>query len=183
MFFRGATAQLGPRLPTSFLWVYFTHNLVTHTHTHTGMTPLTEGSACRRDRYLQTQEDTPMPSAGLETAIPAIERPQTYTLDSTATGTGNILRPIRNNSARSNIGVSVRTAATESFVNTWCGRDGLSVSYSLHRYQSFLSFFFLYFSFFIFSFVLPSFIFLFVSFFFFLFFFLSFFLPYVISRC
>jgi len=113
MFFRGATPQLGPRLPTSFLWVYFTH-----THTHTGMTPLTERSACRTGRYPQTQEDTFMPSAGLEPAIPAIERPQTYTLDRTATWIGNILRPIRNNGAHINLGVSVCAAATESFVHT-----------------------------------------------------------------
>jgi len=66
------------------------------------MTPLTERSACRTRRYLQTQEDTFMPSAGLEPAIPAYEQPQTYTLDRTATGIGNILRPIRNNGARIN---------------------------------------------------------------------------------
>jgi len=31
-----------------------------------------------------------MPSAGFETAIPAIEQPQTYALDRTATGIGCI---------------------------------------------------------------------------------------------
>jgi hypothetical protein len=34
----------------------------------------------------QTQERTIMPSAGLEAAIPAIKRLQTYALDRTATG-------------------------------------------------------------------------------------------------
>jgi len=59
-----------------------------------------------------------MPSAGLEPAIPAIERPQTYTSDRTATGIGNILRPIRNNSARINLRVSV-SALTQ---NGYCVR-------------------------------------------------------------
>jgi hypothetical protein len=56
-----------------------------------------------------------MPSAGFEPAIPAIDRPQTYTLDCTATGIGNILRPIRNNSAGINLGVSVSALAQNEY--------------------------------------------------------------------
>jgi hypothetical protein len=37
-----------------------------------------------------------MPSAGFKAAIPAIERPQTYALDGTATGFGNQSISIQN---------------------------------------------------------------------------------------
>ena len=55
-----------------------------------GRTPLDEWSARRRKLYLTTynthKRQTSMPPAGLEPAIPACERPQTHTLDHTATG-------------------------------------------------------------------------------------------------
>ena len=65
------------------------------THTHTlGKTPLDEGSALRRDLYLTKHNthnrQTSVPSAGIEPAIPAIERPKTYALEITATGIGNL---------------------------------------------------------------------------------------------
>jgi len=56
-----------------------------------GRTPLDEWSARRRDLYLTTHNthnrQTTMPPVGLETAISACERPQTYALDRAATGT------------------------------------------------------------------------------------------------
>ena len=64
---------------------------VAHTITHTpGMTYLKEWTARRRGRYLRNKYNrrTSMLSEGLEPAIPAMERPQTYALDRTATGTG-----------------------------------------------------------------------------------------------
>jgi hypothetical protein len=59
-----------------------------HTHTHTrGRTPLSEGSARRRGRYPHNTQHTNytymMPSAGLEHAIPAMKRLQTYAWGST----------------------------------------------------------------------------------------------------
>ena len=118
------------------------------------MTPLIERLACRTGRYLhnsqQTQEEyTSTPSAGLEPAIPAIERPKNCTLDRAATGIGNILRPIRNKSARINLGVSV-SALTQNGYRVWLRQkvvyttdalsDGLDISYGLHQYQFLLSF-------------------------------------------
>ena len=55
-------------------------------------TPLDEWSARRRDLYLTTHNihnrQTSMPAVGFEPTISAGERPQTYALDSAATGTG-----------------------------------------------------------------------------------------------
>jgi hypothetical protein len=68
-----------------------------HDHTHfrhttLGRTPLDEGTARRRDLYLTThnthKRQTSMPSVGFETTILVSERPQTHTLDRTATGIG-----------------------------------------------------------------------------------------------
>ena len=59
-----------------------------------GRTPLDDRSARRRDLYLTTHNthnrQTSMPSVGFETKISAGERPQTYALDRTATGSGII---------------------------------------------------------------------------------------------
>ena len=58
-----------------------------------GRTPLDETSARRRDLYLTTHNthnrQTSMPPVGFEPTISASERPQTYALDRTATGTGH----------------------------------------------------------------------------------------------
>jgi hypothetical protein len=55
----------------------------THTHTHThGTTPLNQRSARRRGRKGRIF----MPCAGFVPTIPAIKRPQTYTLDRTVAG-------------------------------------------------------------------------------------------------
>ena len=55
--------------------------------------PLDEWSARRRGLYLITHNthsrQTSMPSEGFEPTVPAGERPQTYTLDRAATGTGS----------------------------------------------------------------------------------------------
>ena len=63
-----------------------------------GKTPLDEWSARRKDLYLTTHNthnrQTSMPPVGFEPTISAGERPQTYTLDRGATGTG-ILFQIR----------------------------------------------------------------------------------------
>ena len=68
----------------------------THTHTHTNTldrTSLDEGSACRRDLYLTTnnihKSQTTMPLAGFEPAFPACERPHKHALDRTAIGIGD----------------------------------------------------------------------------------------------
>ena len=61
--------------------------------TTVGRTPLDERPACRRDLYLTTHNihnrQTSMPLVGFEPTISAGERPQTYALDRTSTGTGN----------------------------------------------------------------------------------------------
>jgi len=57
-----------------------------------GRTPLDEWSARRRDLYLTTHNthnrQPSMPPVGLEPTVSAGERPQTYSLDRAATGTG-----------------------------------------------------------------------------------------------
>ena len=57
-----------------------------------GRTPLDEWSARRRDLYLTTHNTNnrqiSMPPVGFEPTISAGERPQTYALDRTTTGTG-----------------------------------------------------------------------------------------------
>ena len=66
-----------------------------HTRRHTtfGRTPLDEWSARRRHLYLTTQHSrqTSMPQVGIERTISAGERPQTYALAHSATGTGAFL--------------------------------------------------------------------------------------------
>ena len=65
----------------------------THTHTHTlGRAPLDKGSVCRRGLYVhktKRSQDTSMPPAGFEPAIPVSERLQTHALDRVATGIGH----------------------------------------------------------------------------------------------
>jgi hypothetical protein len=73
------------------------HLIVDVSRSHTKCrTPLNEWSAHHRGRYLQntqqTQEKNIIPWTGFEPAIPAIEQPQTYALESTATGIGQICR-------------------------------------------------------------------------------------------
>ena len=71
----------------------------TQRRTTVGRTPLDEWSARRRDLYLTThnthKRQTSMPPVGFEPTISAGERPQTYTLDRAATGTG--IKAINNN--------------------------------------------------------------------------------------
>ena len=66
----------------------------TQWRTTVGRTPLDEWSARRWDLYLTTHNtlnrQTSMPPVGFEPTISADERPQTYALDRTATGTGNV---------------------------------------------------------------------------------------------
>ena len=70
------------------------HSDTHHTQTRTtlGRTPLNEWLARRRDLYLTThnihKRQTSMSPGGFEPAIPASERPQTYTIERAATGTG-----------------------------------------------------------------------------------------------
>ena len=58
-----------------------------------GRAPLDEWLACRRDLYLTTHNThnrhTSISPVGFEPIISAGERPQTYTLDHVATGSGN----------------------------------------------------------------------------------------------
>jgi hypothetical protein len=67
----------------------------TQRRTTVGRTPLDEWSARRRDLYLTTHnthnKQIPMLLVGFEPTISAGERPQTYTLDRTATGTGHVI--------------------------------------------------------------------------------------------
>ena len=68
---------------------------ITHIHTHTpSRTSLNGGSARRRGRYLHNKykRRTSMPTAGLEPAIPAMERPQTYNLDAQPPGPDNMTK-------------------------------------------------------------------------------------------
>jgi len=66
----------------------------TQQRTTVSRTPLDEWSARRRDLYLTTHNihnrKTSMPSVGIKSTISAGERPQIYTLDRVATGTGLI---------------------------------------------------------------------------------------------
>jgi hypothetical protein len=68
---------------------------ITFRHTTLRRTPLDEWSARRRDLYLTTHnthnKQTSMPPVGFEPAIPASERPPTYTLDRAATGMGAVV--------------------------------------------------------------------------------------------
>ena len=64
----------------------------THRRTTVGRIPLDEWSARRRDLYLTTHNthnrQNSMPPVGFKPTISAGEQPQTYSLDSAATGTG-----------------------------------------------------------------------------------------------
>ena len=85
-FFYGAAAQRVP-WPPHCCWGF----LITQRRTTVSRTPLEEWSARRRDL---TTHNTPnrqisMPPAEFEPTISAGERPQTYSLDCAATGTGN----------------------------------------------------------------------------------------------
>ena len=72
----------------SFFYISRSHT-IRHTYTP-ARTPLYDGSASRRGRYLystlQTQNTNTHSSAGFEPAIPVIERQQTQDLDGTAIG-------------------------------------------------------------------------------------------------
>jgi hypothetical protein len=63
---------------------------ITLRYTKLGRSFLGEGNALRRDLYLTisntNKREKSMPMAGFKPTIPASERSQTYTLDSTATG-------------------------------------------------------------------------------------------------
>jgi hypothetical protein len=64
----------------------------THTHTHThiravGLLSTSDQLVVEAATYTTHNKDkrrTPVPSSGLEPTIPAVERPQTYTLDGSA---------------------------------------------------------------------------------------------------
>jgi hypothetical protein len=84
----GAATQRRSWPPHS--WVFLDH---TQRRTTVGRTTLDEWSAIRRDLYLTAQTLTtykhPCPTMGFKPTISAGERPQTYALDSAATGTGS----------------------------------------------------------------------------------------------
>jgi hypothetical protein len=66
-------------------------HLITLTDKHTlGRTLLGERLACRRDHHVtehnSQKKQAPMLPAGFESAVSASERPQTHSLDHTATG-------------------------------------------------------------------------------------------------
>ena len=90
-FFCFATTQRGSWPPHSWGFLDHTQRLTT-----VGKTPLDEWSACRRDLYLTTHNthnrQTSMPPVGFKPTISMGERPQTYALDRTATGTGSTIR-------------------------------------------------------------------------------------------
>ena len=87
----------------SFIWCNSPHwagassftRFLDHTRRHTTVdrTPLDEWSARRRDLYLTTQHSrqTSMPPVGFKPTIWAGERPQTYALAHSTTGTGSFL--------------------------------------------------------------------------------------------
>jgi hypothetical protein len=76
----------------------FTRFLDHTQRTTIGRTPLDEGLARRRDLYLTTHNrQTSMPPEVFEPIISARERPQTYAVDDTTTGTGpHILAHVKN---------------------------------------------------------------------------------------
>jgi hypothetical protein len=86
----GAATQRGSWPPHS--WGFLDH---TQRRTTVGRTPLDKWWARRRDPYLTTHNthnrQISMPPMGFEPTISAGERPQTYALESAATGTGKIL--------------------------------------------------------------------------------------------
>ena len=86
---RGATGILVPRPPQCCTFE------IARRHTTLGRTSQDEESARRRDLYLRThniyRRAMSMPPAGVETTIPASERPQTYNLDSAETRIGLLM--------------------------------------------------------------------------------------------
>jgi hypothetical protein len=60
----------------------------THTHTHLSKHDQLVAKSATNTTHKKHITRTSMPSAGFEPAIPAIEQPQTYSLDRTATGIG-----------------------------------------------------------------------------------------------
>ena len=79
-------------MASSFMMRFLDH---TQRRTTVGRTPLDEWSARRRDLYLTTHNihnrQTSKPPAGFEPTISAGERPHTYALGRSATGTGTQL--------------------------------------------------------------------------------------------
>jgi len=88
LFTFGPTAQWGRSLP--HCWGFY----ITDSHTHpldllsTSDQPVVE--ATTYTTHNKHEGRTSMPSAGFEPAIPAVKRPQTYTLCRTATGIGRL---------------------------------------------------------------------------------------------
>jgi len=94
MYFNGSTALVGLGL-LIVIEVLRSHTRThTHTHTHTTLnsTPLDEGSDCRKDLHLTTNNthtrQTSMSPAGFEPAISASEQYKTHLLDRAAIGIG-----------------------------------------------------------------------------------------------
>jgi hypothetical protein len=79
-----------------------------------GRTPLDEWSACRSDFYLTTHDtqnrQTSKFPAVFQPTISAGERPQTYALDRTATGTGICSSSINSNNNSNGANISMPTA-------------------------------------------------------------------------
>jgi hypothetical protein len=86
LFPHSITAPSGPGPP------HYRGFTITLRHTTLGRKPLDEWSAPCRDLYLTThnthKRQTSITPAGLETTIPANERPQTHALHRTTTGIG-----------------------------------------------------------------------------------------------
>ena len=82
--------RCGPTRPMASSFLRFLDH--TQRRITVGRTPLDEWSARRRDLHLTTHSthnrQTSMPPVGFEPTISAGERPHTYALDHTATGTG-----------------------------------------------------------------------------------------------
>ena len=87
----------------------------TQRRTTVSRTPLDEWPARRRDLYLKTHNthnrQTSMPPLWFEPTISAGERPQTYALDSAATGTGSLF--LRKRKERHNM----RSGNLQDFLN------------------------------------------------------------------
>jgi hypothetical protein len=107
--FRGSAAQLRA---IAFSYMRFLDH--TQRRATVGRTPLDEWSARRRDLYLTTHNthnrQTFMPPVRFEPTVSAGERPQTYTLDRAATGTGIYIvshdRNVQWNPARKSVSVA-----------------------------------------------------------------------------
>ena len=86
--------------PTAPEWASSFTRCLDHTlRTTVGRTPLEKLSAQRRDLYLKTHNTnrkTSLLPVGFEATISAGERPQTYTLDRAATGTGSCIWKVKN---------------------------------------------------------------------------------------